>query len=63
MVAWNDPKVIRLMNSLSMGNLSTKTFTTRFIKLSLHIFFVVGSSIVNIAKTKTKSQEEEIMIP
>jgi len=46
-----------------MGNLSTKTFTTRFIKLSLHIFFVVGSSIVNIAKTKTKSQEEEIMIP
>jgi hypothetical protein len=24
---------------------------------------VVGSSIVNIAKTKTKSQEEEIMIP
>jgi len=63
MVAWNDPKVIRLMNSLSMGNLSTKTFTTRFIKLSLHNFFVVGSSIVNIAKTKTKSQEEEIMIP
>ncbi len=63
MVAWNDPKAIRLMNSLSMGNLSTKTFTTRFIKLSLHNFLVVGSSIVNIAKTKTKSQEEEIMIP
>jgi hypothetical protein len=62
-VAGNDPKAIRLMNSLNMGNLSTKILT-RSTKPSLHNFFVVGSSIVKIAtKKKKKSQEEEIMIP
>jgi hypothetical protein len=52
-VAGNDPKAIRLMNSLNMGNLSTKILT-RSTKPSLHNFFVVGSSIVKIATKKKK---------